>query len=171
MILIDGRVSCESHVLTCDYTTLKNQAKVVKKIKFSDDERFALEAIDFDFDNLKQLVAKYGESKDESDLDNVKFASPIFLYFKQHKESADPVIVAVAVEGQIYFNKNVDDGLGAGSRASRFQYCAFLNGFADCFSATDTEVQTFDGATFKVEKSAMDDRRKKIKTDDGCLDW
>lgn len=171
MIIVDNKVVCESHVLTCDSGTLKKQATVLKKIKFSDSEKSALDKVGFDFANLENLVATYGESKDESDLDNVKFASPVFLYFRQRKENAESVIVAIAVEGQIYLNKNVDNDLGFGAEATRLKHCAYLNGFIDCFSATESDVQTFDGQPFKVEKSALDNRRQKKQSDDSCLDW
>ena len=170
MIIVENQVVCESHVLTCDSATLKKQATVLKKIKFTESEKDVLEKVNFDFENLTSLVEKYGESKDESDLDNVKFASPVFLYFRQRKENAESVVVAVAVEGQVYLNKNVDNDLGFGAEATRLKHCSYLNGFIDCFSATDADVQTFGGQPFKVEKSALDNRRTKTKADDSCLD-
>lgn len=158
----------QQYVATAD--CLKQSKTVLQKIGFNDNERTTLESVGFDFESFNDLKEKY--ANDKSVVDDLKRAAPLFMYLKQRRADTDAVIVAVAFEGQVYLNKNVDNDLGVGAEATRYKYMAWINAFISTFNSTDNDVATFDGAPFICTQSALDDRKNSTpKQSDDCLDW
>ena len=169
--IVDNRVAVESLIFTADYNTLKNSKTVLSKIGFTAQERADLESCGFDFNAFQDLKSKYSDG-DKSVLDDLKSSAPKFLYLKQRRKDTEPVAVAVAFDGQVFINKNVDNKLGVGAEATRYKYMAYINGFIDCFLASDNDVQTFNGLDFVCIESAYDDRKTDgAKQGADCLDW
>lgn len=169
--LKNNRVAVESLVFTADINTLKNSKTVLSKIGFTAQETKDLESCGFDFDSFNELKEKYSAG-DKTVLDDLKNSAPKFLYLKQRRKDADAVAVAVAFDGQVFINKNMDNKLGVGAEATRYKYMAYINGFIDCFLAIDNGVQTFNGVDFVCVESAYDDRKTDgAKQGADCLDW
>lgn len=172
MILVNNTVQVEGLILYADWQTIKNQNIVLKKVAFNDDEKAALKACNFDFvafDNLK-AVAGVSEKADEKQaaFDDIKAAAPCFLYLKQRVKDSTPVVVAVAFDNKVYLNQNVDDSIGVGAEATRYKYSAFVNGFVNHY-AGGADIALFNGADFKVVKSAYDDRKSTAPASDDCI--
>lgn len=172
MILVNNKVQVEGLILSAEWQTIKNQNIVLKKVAFNSDEKAALTACGFDFagfDNLK-AAAGVAEKADERQaaFDDIKAAAPCFLYLKQRVKDAPAVVVAVAFESKVFLNKNVDDSIGVGAEATRYKYSAFINGFVNQY-AGGADIALFNGADFKVVKSAFDDRKSTAPASDDCI--
>jgi hypothetical protein len=169
--LKNNRVAVESLVFTADVETLKNSKTVLQKIGFTQQEQKDLESCNFDFETFTDLKTKYSNG-DKTVLDDLKSSAPKFLYLKQRRKDADAVAVAVAFDGYVFINKNVDSKLGVGAEATRYKYMAYINGFIDCFLAIDNDLQTFNGVDFVCVESAYDERKTDgAKSNADCLDW
>lgn len=169
--ILYNRVVVEGLIFTADYNTLKNSKTVLSKIGFTAQETKDLESCGFDFDSFESLKAKYSAG-DKTVLDDLKAQVPKFLYLKQRRKDAEAVAVAIAFDGQVFINKNMDNKLGVGAEATRYKYMAYLNGFIECFLSSDNDIQTFSGVDFICIESAYDDRKTDgAKQGDDCLDW
>lgn len=165
------RVVAESEIYTATRDCLKRSKTVLVKIGFNDDEKRNLSKVNFDFDVFNDYKKAYSESRSDEDLQEIKNHCPKFLYFKHSRKEAEPVIIAIAFDGQVFLNQNVDDDLGVGAEATLYKHMAYINAFIDLF-LTEESVEWFDGDSFVCLKSARNDRRGKTppKSDD-CLDW
>lgn len=169
--ILYNRVAVEGLIFTADYNTLKNSKTVLQKIGFTAQETKDLESCGFDFDSFNILKSKYSDG-DKTVIDELKAQAPKFLYLKQRRKDAEAVAVAVAFDGQVFINKNMDNKLGVGAEATRYKYMAYINGFINCFLAIDNDLQTFGGLDFVCIESAYDDRKTDgQKTNDDCIDW
>ena len=174
MIIQNNLVRAEKFQLIATAENLRDSRAVLLKVgNFNRQEKLALESADFDFGALESAKQKYAESKAESDLAIVKENAPRFLYLKQRLKDTEPCLVACAVDGAIYLNKNVDDNLGVGAEATRLKFMGLINGFIKTFSLLESnEVKFWGGDEFTCVQSALDDRRTiTAKKDNDCLDW
>lgn len=174
MITQNNLVRAEKIQLIATPDTLRESRAVLLKVgNFNAQEKTALESVGFDFGALESAKQKYADTKAESDLEIVKEIAPRFLYLKQRLKDTDPCLVACAVDGVVYLNKNVDDNLGVGAEATRLKFMGLINGFIKTFSLLEsTEVQFWAGEDFTCVQSALDDRRAPTaKKDSDCLDW
>ena len=170
MILVNNfvQVMGQQYVATAD--CLKQSKTVLQKIGFDDNEKSTLESVGFDFATFNDLKQQY--AADKSVVDDLKRAAPLFMYLKQRRADTDAVIVAVAFDGQVYLNKNVDNDLGVGAEATRYKYMAWINAFISTFGATDNGLSWFDGAPFICTQSALDNRKNSTpKQSEDCFDW
>ena len=170
MLVINNLVQVMGQQYTATPDCLKQSKTVLQKIGFSDNEKSALDSVGFDFETFNDLKEKY--ASDKSVVDDLKRAAPLFMYLKQRRADSDSVIIAVAFDGQVYLNKNVDNDLGVGAEATRYKYMAWINAFISTFGAIDNGLSWFDGAPFVCTQSALDDRKNNApKQSDDCLDW
>lgn len=167
----DNRITVENQTFVATLDCLKKSQTVLAKIKFTDDEKRNLSKVNFDFGIFDDYKRAYSESQTDDNLNDIKAHCPKFLYLKQRKKDAEPVIIAIAFDGQVFLNKNVDDKIGVGAEATRYKYMAYINAFIKAFLIEDN-VGLFDGDDFICTESALDDRRNDgPKSTVDCLDW
>lgn len=170
MKVINDLVQVDDLQFIATESTIRTSGLVLSKVKFDDQLRQDLESCDFDFDNFAKLKDDYANGL--VPVENIQSAAPKILYLKQRKKDADAVAVAIAIDDQVYLNKNVDDKLGVSADATRYRYMSLINGFIRYFGLTQDSIKYFDGQKFICTKSAVDDRRSgAVKTDDSTIDW
>lgn len=171
MNIINNLVTVDSIQLICTESTLRLSGLVQNKIKFDDQLTRDLTGCDFDFESFDKLKADYAIDRDSVRAD-LQAGAPKVLYLKQRKKDVDPVAVAIAINGQVYLNKNVDSKLGVGAEATRYKYMGYINGFIQFFGLNTDTIEYFNGADFVCTESAFDDRKTgAIKADDSTIDW
>lgn len=171
MNIINDLVTVDSIQLICTESTLRTSGLVQNKIKFDDQLTADLTECGFDFDNFNQLKAQYAVDRESVKAD-LQASAPKVLYLKQRKRDAEPVAVAIAIDGQVFLNKNVDSKLGVGAEATRYKYAGYINGFIQFFGLRTESLEYYNGAPFVCTESAYDDRKTgAIKSDDSTLDW